>query len=684
VSDLLERLAAKNAEIEQDDDDLREELAAKRELSVSPEARALESPGGADPSRARDLGIGIDELPTFDVETIVNVTGRPVLAVLRDEAQLTFTDPESEVWRNRLTGAKPRLVAGARAVGRIEVEGHDMDWLGTGWLVAPDVIVTNRHVASEFGRPDGAQFIFKQSVFGPRMTASIDFLEEFGRPDELTFRLVKILHIEGPAGPDLAFLRVEQLAGPDRPSPIGLSEDAGDTEFVAVIGYPARDSRIPDQAVMERIFGDVYDKKRLAPGKLTGQASNVVRHDCSTLGGNSGSVVLSLDTGEAVGLHFAGRFLEANFAVPSKVVQQRLESVLSGRRPVPASDSLTIDRPQPDEQRPVATTLPQGAAELTAVVPLRLTVTVGTPYTERDPGRSATAQVSSVAVPSGDEDVFVEARPEDYADREGYVSTFLGDDFDVPLPTVKTGKNDVLTFTVNGDREQVLRYEHFSVLMSKRRRMCRFSAVNIDGTERIRMARPGWRFDPRIPTEAQIKDECYGNAPKFARGHMTRREDPIWGSPEEASRGNSDSMHVTNVVPQMQTFNGGVWLDLEDYALFNARQDDMRISVITGPFLLPSDPIKFGVKVPVEFWKVIVFIHDQTGELSATGYTMSQDTFLTEDEFVFGRFKTSQQSISAIEQKAGLSFGQLADLDPFTPLEGVETELTSVRQIQFR
>jgi endonuclease G, mitochondrial len=672
MSDLLERLAAQNAEIEQGDDELREELAEKR--VVSAETGGLEAAGGDAAGAAPELGIDVDDLSAFELETIVIATGRPVLAIVRDQAQLTFTDPDSEVWRNRLTAAESHLVAAARAVGRIEVVGHELAWLGTGWLVAPDVIVTNRHVAAEFGRPDGAQFIFKQSVFGAPMTASIDFLEEIGRPDELTFRLVKILHIEGPTGPDVAFLRVEQVTGEHRPSPIGLSKDTSDTEFVAVIGYPARDSRIPDQALMERIFGDVYDKKRLAPGKLTSQSSTTVGHDCSTLGGNSGSVVLSLDSGEAVGLHFAGRFLEANFAVPSTVVQQRLESVLSGRRSTPARDSVMSDtRPQRDEQRPVPT--PQGAVELTAVVPLRLTITIGNAYTEGDQ--------RSIAIPSGDEDVVVEGRPEDYADREGYVSTFLGDDFDVPLPSVTKGESDVLTFTFNGDREQVLRYEHFSVLMSKPRRMCRYSAVNIDGVERIRMARPGWRTDPRIPKTAQIKDECYGNAPRFARGHMTRREDPIWGSLEVAARGNSDSMHVTNVVPQMQTFNAGIWLDLEDYALFNARQDDMRISVFTGPFLLPSDPIKFDVKVPVEFWKVIVFIHDQTGELSATGYTMSQDDFLPEDEFVFGKFKTNQQSIAAIEQKAGLSFGGLADLDPFVPLEGVETELTSVRQIQF-
>ena len=73
---------------------------------------------------------------------------------------------------------------------------------------------------------------------------------------------------------------------------------------------------------------------------------------------------------------------------------------------------------------------------------------------------------------------------------------------------------------------------------------------------------------------------------------MTRREDPIWGEPDEASLGNADSMHVTNTVPQMQPFNAGIWLSLESYALDHARSDRMRISVMTGPFLLADDPVR--------------------------------------------------------------------------------------------
>ena len=104
---------------------------------------------------------------------------------------------------------------------------------------------------------------------------------------------------------------------------------------------------------------------------------------------------------------------------------------------------------------------------------------------------------------------------------------------------------------------------------------------------------------------------------------MTRREDPGWGSPTTAKRGNDDSMHVTNTTPQMQAFNAPIWLALEDYALQHAREDEMKISVFTGPYFTDNDPEMYGVWIPVAFWKVIAFIHDRTGKLCATGYEMN-------------------------------------------------------------
>ena len=276
--------------------------------------------------------------------------------------------------------------------------------------------------------------------------------------------------------------------------------------------------------------------------------------------------------------------------------------------------------------------------------------------------------------------MIVEGVPEDYVGRAGYAPAFIGPR--IPLPVIKNTR-DVLTFVWNGRRTSVLKYQHFSVVMSHSRRLCIYSAVNIDGSTPRRGKRPSWRLDARIPAGQQIRDECYGNEPLFARGHMTRREDPIWGTPADAELGNVDSMHVTNTVPQMQPFNAGVWLALESYALENARRDQMRISVFTGPFLLADDPVREGVRIPRSFWKVIAFIHDKTGKLCATGYTMSQEDFLRDEEFVFGRHETTQTRISSIERRARLSFGRLAALDPLKGARGVARPLTDLSQIRF-
>lgn len=678
MQDLMARIQDAVAGMERRDRALAEEMAGFRE-KASTQGAAATLTEAIFPER-----VGLESAapgPEIALETIVLRTGRPVLAVVRDEALLEFRDADSEVWRQRLVAAKTRLACAVKAVGRVEVAHHPrVNWLGTGWLVADDILVTNRHVANEFGRSSGSGFVFRQGS-GRRMTAAVDFLEEFGRLESRELRVRKILHIEGDSGPDLALLQIERRRG-EVVAPIALaSGEAREDQQVAVIGYPAKDSRIPDQDLMESIFGNVFNKKRLAPGQITGRQGGSVLHDCSTLGGNSGSVVLDLASGAALGLHFAGRFLEANFAVPASTVADRLRRVTHPaprplRRPI-----HEVVRPEP---------VSSGAAT-TFTIPVRVTLEVGAPVADREPARPKppTRRLPPSPPVQGDDDdevlLVTEARPEDYADRPGYDPEFLGADAEVPLPAVGAElEDDVLTYELDGQEESELRYQHFSVVMSRSRRLCLLSAVNLDGRQSRGGSRPRWRLDPRIPEDAQILKECYGNPPKFSRGHMTRRQDPVWGDEETAALGNADSMHVTNAVPQMQVFNGGIWLGLEDYALDHARQDDMRISVFTGPFLHDDDPVLFGVQVPRSFWKVIAFLHDDTGELSATGYTMSQEAFLGEEEFVFGEHETSQVPIATIEAETGLSFGDLSDRDPLRDLEeALPGPLTDFRQIRF-
>ena len=321
-----------------------------------------------------------------------------------------------------------------------------------------------------------------------------------------------------------------------------------------------------------------------------------------------------------------------------------------------------------------------------------LTITVSLPGGQvRGPQRLWPAAAAAAA-----EDTDIEGeegRPADYSDREGYVSEFLGKKFAVVIPKVERDADDVLEYNNDGETDRILRYEHYSVVMSQSRRMCFFSAVNIDGNLSRKSARVAWKWDPRIPKSQQIMKECYGAPPKFSRGHMTRREDPGWGDKKTAKRGNEDSMHVTNTTPQMQAFNAPIWLALEDYALQHAREDEMKISVFTGPYFGKRDPSMYGIRIPLAFWKVIAFIHDDTGKLCATGYEMDQKQSLQEEEFVFGAFTSpqlgvaTQVSIRSIEARSGVSFGGLASVDPLAGesegLGGPGMPLMALEQIRF-
>ena len=625
----------------------------------------------------------------FETESIILRKRRPVFAIKNGTCELKFIDREDrDLWRPVLSKARKRLNRAISAIGRIQLENHDLEWVGTGWLVDDDIIVTNRHVANEFAHRNGDSFTFRSGPLG-RMRSSIDLLREIGNEETAEFAIKAVLQIVPEPGPDVAFLRVEPINRKEV-ARIELADAPKEKTTVAVIGYPAADSRIPDQALMRRIYQDMFNLKRLAPGSITKVERDVLLHNCTTLGGNSGSAVIDVQTGKSLGLHYSGRFLDTNYAVRSDVLRRLMhEGKASGWRLRRESTSVSV----PSDR---SMTVPLRRDEVQVTVPV--TITVSLAGTRATGGSAASARDRwDLAAGTYDGNTQPEARKSDYKDRAGYDPTFLDDDAVVPLPGIVREIEDVVTFDDDGGTgKHELTYQHFSVVMSHERRMCFFSAVNIDGSvSRKGTTRGRWRRDPRIPHERQILDECYGNPPKFSRGHMTRREDPAWGDTAAANRGNDDSMHVTNAAPQMQAFNSPIWLDLEDYALSHARKDKMRISVFTGPYFEDDDPRQYGVRIPRYFWKIIAFVHDETGELCATGYEMSQESTL--DEFVFGAHRspqlniTTQIPIHAIELRTGIDFGPLAACDPLLNVtegigqdEVVANELMSVEQIRFR
>lgn len=252
--------------------------------------------------------------------------------------------------------------------------------------------------------------------------------------------------------------------------------------------------------------------------------------------------------------------------------------------------------------------------------------------------------------------------PDNFVGRTGYQSGFLG--FEVPLPQALGAMiNDVLP--VDGGRTR-LDYQHFSVVMSKSRRMAMVVGCNIDGASSVSIKRgkDKWAYDGRIPIEAQIGEGLYADN-GLDRGHLVRREDPNWGGDVTAAIANQDTFHFTNCSPQIGAFNQRSWLGLETYILGNTRRWRERVTVFTGPLFRDDDPVYRGVRIPVAYWKVVAFVHDD-GRPSATAYLVDQSRELRALEAAFGRYKTYQRSVRSIEQATSLSFGTLSQYDAFS------------------
>jgi V8-like Glu-specific endopeptidase len=323
------------------------------------------------------------------LETIVR-EGRPALLV--QDNKIT-PDPNmaggaAKVVVERLNESARNLEWALPLVGRVDLANYpgSLLYAGTGWLVAPNIVVTNRHVAQIIAQGGPGEFVFKPGRFGERLEVMVDYRHECDRHASVRVRVIGVKWIETDrAKADIALLEVDRRTDGVNPSFIDLaSGDAAPGMFVAVVGYPARAPAylIPDQAWMDRIYGGTYDIKRIAPGQMQANSRGWATHDCTTLGGNSGSVVLEMATGKAVALHFAGLYMIENYAVPASLIQAYLrdrpwQGAGQGRREEPRPQTSPVESASPPS--PPATTAVSGAGWVSVTIPLTITVSLGAP-----------------------------------------------------------------------------------------------------------------------------------------------------------------------------------------------------------------------------------------------------------------------------------------------------------------
>jgi endonuclease G len=589
------------------------------------------------------------------------------------------------------------LPAGAtirRAVGFVESSSGGKWTAGSGFLVSPDLLLTNQHVVADEADAAATQITFdreagEDGTMRPTTTFSFDpsRFAVFSKEEEFDYALIALgPRINGTAeAKDLGFCLLS-----DRPDKhvIGMN--------VNIIQHP---NGLPK---MIAVRGNILEFR----------TDKTLLYETDTDHGSSGSPVFN-DAWELVALHHYGQpFLERNdeqgnpiptnvnegvrisavyrdleARLPSLPVEQQklLRTALEYTKTItagPGGKRLSPPRPSNDPQESLSfakDTVSMGDApnrELKVIVPIEVTVRVGDPF-----GTTAAFVASTPkALTRGAEKLAVD---QDYSNRKGYNPDFVkGVTFPLPVPTGKVEKQVAPLRAGEKDAEDgELKYEHFSIKMNKGKRMALFTATNIDGNryrdiDRVSgLVKDGaegetWYRDPRVSASFFLDQNFYSDwSNLFDRGHLTRRTDPDWGTVDEAQRANADTYHFTNCTPQHFRFNESTkfWQGAEQYVLENGAiaEDTLnKICVFQGPiFDNKTDLWSDDVQIPSSFFKVIAW-KGKNG-VKSVGLVVDQLALLSEQRkggtkpgpAAFVNVSQWRVAITDIEQRTGLDFG---------------------------
>jgi endonuclease G len=470
----------------------------------------------------------------------------------------------------------------ARTVGRISVVnryGIPMGY-GTGFLVAPGLVLTNNHVLDD-------QALVAHS--------SILFDYEYDADNELRqierYALTEDIFYTCPAL-DCTFVSVAPTSERGRPvadyGRLILVRDSGKALRGEPVSILQHANGLPKQIAMR-------------DSTIVGRKDVYIYYTTDTNPGSSGSPVVN-DEWFPVALHHR---TVPNWNEPCAYVANR------GIRISSIFQQLDHDK----------ASNPMAQRVLDLIDP---------------PSGTASMVVARPSVAVGEGGAAIEALREPYHElpydhRQGYDPGFLG--IPVPLPAVRDPSKVSMRLDGGG---QVVPYEHFSLVMFKPRRLALYTAANVSADPALQKPEPGydysrdglsglrehdmekWFKDPRLPLQDQLPDRFFTrDHSAFDKGHIVRRNDVVWGeSFVQVRRANGDTFHTTNCSPQVKGFNRsnlrGLWGKLENLVLDQA--DTEKLCVFAGPVLDPGDQSFRGqdehgeilVQIPSKYWKVVV------------------------------------------------------------------------------
>jgi endonuclease G len=498
--------------------------------------------------------------------------------------------------------------------------------LGSGFLVAPNVIITNNHVIDDPGLADDlvAEFDHERDEAGgfrPPSRYELDSRRLFVTDpiDRLDYTLIGLgRRIDGPR--DLMSL-----------TPLVLS-DASDKHMLGEVAN-----------VIQHPKGD-YKQLVLRENRLVARQGPMLFYVADTDRGSSGSPVFNNEW-QVIALHHWGG------ASPA------LRAVLPPTTRITFNEGVRISTIVADLKSRRQNGGPNAASIGDLLDYWARADRSGNGVPVSRPAIRTSTKTANIA---NERAIMGSRRDEDFSDRAGYETGFIPG-CHIPLPSLKGVKfRPARNLDARiGEDPHELRYHHFSIVMNAVRRCAYFTACNIDGStirginretktvnedptivdlqvERLEAAEAADDFalDPRVHEDEQMGIEMYRQqrvhgyadpqdrqriARMFQKGHIVMRSDPAWGPVEMAKLAERDTFFYTNAAPQLGFFNQGSpvnrpgakgrlrWRAVETYVLRNARTMRARVSVFAGPVFADDDPEYRGVKIPMSFWKIAMW-----------------------------------------------------------------------------
>jgi endonuclease G, mitochondrial len=603
------------------------------------------------------------------------------------------------------------------AVGRVVTKlGGGRFGFGTGFMVSPRLLMTNHHVltSSEVAARSTVEFDYQRDRLGREVAFQafkLDPATFFLNDKELDFALVAV----SPDGPGRAlgdYMWCPLLKDPGKivtGEPINIIQHPKGERKQIVI----RENRLLDALDGADLF--YHYEADTEPGSSGSPVFNdqwevVALHHSGVPKGNNKGELLGTDgrvwrkgddpsrlewvANEGVRVSKLVEFIaKAPLAGAAKPL---LKAFLDAKPPGDETESSRAIRPPPvrpqpnnEENLPVSDhTKTSGSRSVTLTVPLHITFTLGVP------GTGPTDAIAPPARPGTEPDEGLLEKVEidpDYTNRHGYDPDFLG--FTVPFPrlTNATRPKAFALPEVSGEARFQLKYNRYSVIFNKERKLAFVAGANFDPTAQFQHKRDKkdeWFYDPRVEPEEELQagEDLYTGNP-LDRGHLVRRADAGWGhTKEEAKLANDDTFHFTNCSPQHAITNQGkvkeappglkLWGKLEDHVASQGKKDKRKLCVFNGPVFRSKDQKYWGVQIPREFWKVVVFTND-ANERAAAAFVLTQADLIEDlkEEFEVGEYKAVQVRVKDLETRTKLDFGPISSWDVLEQ-EGAEESFT--------